>query len=52
MAMCSPTQLTQRAGEEEPQPGVAIRLAPPGQVGLGHRWLGQVLLREQMGETE
>jgi len=41
----------QWGGEEEQQPGVALRLPPPGQVGLGQRWEARVWLREQMGQT-
>ena len=43
-------QLTQRGGEEEQQPGGALRLPPPGQVGLGQRCAALVWLREQMGQ--
>jgi len=50
-AVWLPPQLTQRGGEEEQQPGVALRLPLPGQVGLGHRWEARVWLREQMGQT-
>ena len=50
-AVWSPPQLTQRVGGEELQPGAALRLPPPGQVGLGHRWEARVWLREQMGQT-
>jgi len=51
VAGCSPPQLTQRAGEEEQQLGVALRLPPLGQVGLGHGWLARECLREHMGQT-
>ena len=44
-------QLTDRGGEEEQQPGVALRLAPPGQVGFGQRCDARVWVREQMGQT-
>jgi len=40
-AVCSAPQLTQRDGEEEQQPGVALRLPPLEQVGFGHRWFEQ-----------
>ena len=46
-----PSQLAQRGGEEEPQPAVALRLPPPGQVGLGHLCMARLWLREQMGQT-
>jgi len=39
-------QLAQWCGDEEQQPGVALRLPPPGKVGLGHRWAVLVWLRE------
>jgi len=44
-------QLTQRGGKEEQQPGVALRLPPPGQVGLGHRCAPLVWLREEIRQT-
>ena len=44
-------QLVHRGGEEEQQPGAALRLPPRGLVGLGHRWIARVWLREQMGQT-
>ena len=47
----SPWQLGQRGGEEEQQPGTALVLPPPGQVGLGPRCMAPVWLREQMGQT-
>ena len=50
-AVWAPPQLVQRGGEEEQQPGVALKLPPPGQVGLGHRWDARAWLREQMGHT-
>ena len=40
----------QRGGEEEQQPGTALKLPLPGHVGLGHRWIALVWLREQMGQ--
>jgi len=46
-----PPQLVQRSGEEEQQRGAALRLPSPGQVGLGHRCITRVWLREQMGQT-
>jgi len=46
-----PPQLVHRGGEEEQQRGVALRLPLPGQVGLGHRCMARVSLREQMGQT-
>ena len=46
MAVCSAPQLTQRGGEEEQQPGTALALPPPGQVGLGHWCIARVWLRE------
>jgi len=51
VAVCSAPQLTQRGREEEQQPGTALELPPPGQVGLGHRCMARVWLREQMGQT-
>ena len=36
-AVCSPLQLRQRAGEEEPQQRVALRLPLGGQVGFGQQ---------------
>ena len=51
VAVWSPLQLTKRGGEEEQQPGAALRLPPPGQVGLGQRRMARVWLREQMGQT-
>jgi len=51
VAVWSAPQLTQRGGEEEQQPGTALELPPPGQVGLGHRCMARVWLREQMGQT-
>ena len=51
VAVWSAPQLTQRGGEEEQQPGTALALPPPGQVGLGHRCMARVWLREQMGQT-
>jgi len=47
----APPQLAQRGGEEEQQSGAALRLPPPGQVGLGHRCIARVWFREQMGQT-
>jgi len=47
----APPQFAHRRGEEEQQPGVALRLPPPGHVGLGHRCMARVWLREQMGHT-
>jgi len=47
----APLQLAHLGGEEEQQPGVALVLPPPGQVGLGHRCMARVWLREQMGQT-
>ena len=41
----------QRGGEEEQQPGAALRLPPPGQVGFGRRYMARVWLKEQMGQT-
>ena len=49
--MWAPPQLMHRGGEEEQQPGAALRLPHPGQVGLGHRCMARVWLREQMGQT-
>ena len=49
--MWGPRQLVHRSGEEEQQPGVALRLPLPGQVGLGHRCMARVWLREQTGQT-
>ena len=40
-AVWSPPQLAQQAGDEEQQPGVALRLPPLGQVGLGMGGLGR-----------
>jgi len=51
VAVWSPPQLTQRGGEEEQQPGAALTLPPPGQVGLGQQCMSRVWLREQMGQT-
>jgi len=51
VAVWFPPQLTQQDGEEEQQPGVTLRLSPPGQVGLGQRCIARVWLREQMGQT-
>jgi len=51
VAVWSAPQLTQRRGEEEQHPGTALELPPPGQVGLGHRCMARVWLREQMGQT-
>jgi len=34
VAVWSAPQLTRRGGEEEQQPGTALELPPPGQVGL------------------
>ena len=48
--MWGPPQLVHRGGEEEQQPGVALKLPLPGQVGLGHRCMARVWLREQMGQ--
>jgi len=48
VAVWSPPQLTQRGGEEVQQPGAALRLPPPGQVGLGQRCMAQVWLRGQI----
>ena len=48
--MWVPTQLVHRGGEEEQQLGVALRLPPLGQVGLGHRCTARVWLREQKGQ--
>jgi len=47
----APPQLVHLGGEEEQQPGVALRLPLPGQVGLGHRCMALVWLREQIGQT-
>jgi len=52
VAVWGPQQLTHRGGEEEQQPGVALRLPPPGQVGLGYRYDARVWLREQIRQTE
>ena len=49
--MWAPPQWVLRGGEEEQQPGAALRLPPPGQVGLGHWCIARVWLREQMGQT-
>ena len=49
--MSGPPQLVHRGGEEEQQPGVALRLPLPGQVGFGHRCMARVWLREEMGQT-
>ena len=49
--MWAPPQLMYRGGEEEQKPGAALRLPPPVQVGLGHRRMARVWLREQMGQT-
>ena len=46
-----PSQLAQPGGEEEQPPGAALRLPPPAQVGLGHRCMARVWLREEMGQT-
>jgi len=46
----APPQLVHCGGEEEQQPGAALRLPPPGQVGLGHRCMARVWLREHMGQ--
>ena len=51
VAVWSAPQLMQRGGEEEQQPGTALELPPPGQVGLGHRCMARGWLREQMGQT-
>jgi len=51
VAVWDPPQLTHRGGEEEQQPGVALRLPLPGQVGLGPLCDARVWLREQMGQT-
>ena len=51
VAVWSAPQLTQRGAEEEQQPGTALALPPPGQVGLGHRCIARVWLMEQMGQT-
>ena len=51
LAVWSPLRLTQRGGEEEQQLGAALRLPPPGQVGLGHQFMARVWLRELMGQT-
>jgi len=51
VAVWSAPQLTHRGGEEEQQPGTALELPPPGQVGLEQRWMARVWLREQMGQT-
>jgi len=51
VAVWGPPQLAHRGDEEEQQPGVALRLPLPGQVGLGHRCMARVWLREQMGQT-
>jgi len=51
VAVWGPPQLAHRGGEEEQQPGVALRLPLPGQVGLVHRCDARVWLREQMGQT-
>jgi len=51
MVVCVLPQLTQLGGEAEQQPGVALMLSPPGQVGLGHQCVARVLLTEQMGQT-
>ena len=46
-----PPELTQGGGEQEQQPGVALRLQPPAQMGLGQRWLARECLREHIGQT-
>ena len=51
VALWGQSQLVQRGCEQEQPPGVALRLPPPGQVGLGHRCMPGVWLREQMGQT-
>jgi len=51
VAVWGPPQLTHRGGEEEQQPGVALRLPLPGQVGLGQSCMARVWLREQMGQA-
>jgi len=51
VAVWSAPQLTQGEGEEEQQPGTALALPPRGQVGLGHRCIARVWLREQMRQT-
>jgi len=50
-AVCCLPQLTQPAGEEEQQPGVALRLPLLGQVGFGQRGFEWEWLREQSGHT-
>ena len=49
--MWAPSQFAHRGGEQEQQPGVALILPPPGHVGLGHRCMARVWLRELMGQT-
>ena len=46
VAVWGPQQLMQRGGEEDQQPGIALRLPPPGQVGLGYRCIARVWVRE------
>jgi len=43
-------QLTQRGSEEEQQPGPALTLPPPGQVGLGQQCMVHMWWREQLGQ--
>ena len=50
-AGCSPPRLVQWDGEEQQQPGVALRLPPLGQVGFGHWWFEREWLREHSGHT-
>ena len=51
VAVWSAPQLTERGGKEEQQAGTALTLPFPGHVGLGHRCMARVWLREQMGQT-
>jgi len=51
VALWSAPQSTQLGCEEDQQSGTALELPPPGQVGLGHRCMARVWLREQIGQT-
>ena len=51
IAVWGQSQLALRSAEEGQQPGAALRLPPPGQVGLGHRCMARVWLRELMAQT-
>ena len=51
VAVWTPWQLVQRGGVDEQQPGTALVLPFPGQVGLGQWCIARGWLREQMGQT-